>query len=60
MMKNVNNFILNLYDNDGSFSYSPSNRISNLYSTCFGVMCLNLINELDNFQSKWLNMFNIK
>ena len=51
-MKDVNNFVLNLYNNNGSFSYSPDNRISNLYSTCFGVMCLDLINELYNFQDK--------
>ncbi len=51
-MKNVSNFVLNLYNNNGSFSYSPANKISNLYSTCFGVMCLDLIDELDNFQGK--------
>ncbi|WP_440956348.1 prenyltransferase/squalene oxidase repeat-containing protein [Methanosarcina sp. Mfa9] len=50
MMKDVKKFIFNLYNNNGSFSYSPANRISNLYSTCFGVMCLDLINELDHFQ----------
>ncbi|MDY0386315.1 MAG: terpene cyclase/mutase family protein [Methanolobus sp.] len=51
-MKRVSEFILNLYNNNGSFSYSPTNQISNLYSTCFGIMCLDLINELDNFQDK--------
>lgn len=51
-MNNIKSFIMNLYNNDGSFSYSPANRISNLYSTCFGVMCLDLINELDHFQYK--------
>jgi len=49
-MKDVKKFVFNLYNNNGSFSYSPTNRISNLYSTCFGVMCLDLINELDHFQ----------
>jgi prenyltransferase beta subunit len=51
-MKDIKKFIINLYNNDGSFSYSPSSRIKNLYSTCFGVMCLDLINELDNFNDK--------
>ena len=50
-MIDVKKFLLNLYDN-GSFSYSPANTIKNLYSTCFGVMCLDLIGELDNFQGK--------
>ena len=51
-MKNVKDFVLSLYSKDGSFSYSPANKISNLYSTCFGVMCLDLINELDTFTDK--------
>jgi len=51
-MKNVKDFVLGLYTKEGSFSYSPANRISNLYSTCFGVMCLDLIDELDIFEDK--------
>jgi len=51
-MKKTKNFILNSYNGDGSFSYSPANKISNLYSTCFGVMCLDLIGELDKFKDK--------
>lgn len=51
-MKNPKKFILSLYNGDGSFSYSPKNKIANLYSTCFGVMCLDLIGELDKFKDK--------
>lgn len=51
-MKNAKEFIFNLYNKDGSFSYSPANKIANLYSTCFGVMCLDLIGELDRFHDK--------
>ncbi|MCQ6961816.1 prenyltransferase/squalene oxidase repeat-containing protein [Methanolobus chelungpuianus] len=51
-MKDVKDFVLGLYSKDGSFSYSPANRISNLYSTCFGVMCLDLINGMDTFEDK--------
>lgn len=51
MRLEIKKFIYGLYDN-GSFNYSPANRISNLYSTCFGVMCLDLINELDTFQDR--------
>ena len=51
-MEKVKKFINNLYNEDGSFSFSPVNKVNNLYSTCFGVMCLDLINELDNFKDK--------
>jgi prenyltransferase beta subunit len=48
----VRKFIFNLYNADGTFRFSPGNKIANIYSTCFGVMCLNLINELKNFHQK--------
>jgi hypothetical protein len=51
-MKNVKAFVLDLYNGDGSFAFSPNNRISNLYSTCFAVMCLDLIGELNTFLEK--------
>jgi|LGVC01.1.fsa_nt_gb prenyltransferase beta subunit len=43
-------FINNLYSKeDGSFSFSYENKIANLYSTCFAVLVLDLINELNNY-----------
>jgi prenyltransferase beta subunit len=51
-MKSIKQFIINLYNNDGSFSFSSNNKVSNLYSTCFGVMCLDLIGELNTFNDK--------
>jgi len=51
-MSDVRDFIINMYQNNGSFSYSPKNKISNLYSTCFGVLCLDLIGELKYFKDK--------
>jgi len=51
-MTSVKIFIKNLYNGDYSFSFSSKNKISNLYSTCFGVMCLDLIGELDKFKDK--------
>lgn len=51
-MKDVKNFLLSLYNDDGSFSFSSANRIGNLYSTCFGVMCLDLIGELKLFKDR--------
>lgn len=51
-MKNVKKFITNSYNGDGSFTYSPQNKTNNLYAVCFGVMCLDLIRELNKFQDK--------
>lgn len=51
-MKNVKKFITSSYKKNGSFTYSPQNKINNLYVTCFGVMCLDLIGELDKFKYK--------
>lgn len=51
-MKSIKKFALSLYKNNGSFSFSPANKINNLYSTCFGIMCLDLIGELDKFENK--------
>jgi hypothetical protein len=50
----VFNFIKDLYQGD-SFSFSPQNKISNLYSTCFGVMCIDIIGETENFE----NFYNV-
>jgi len=46
-MKKTGEFVKKLYNKDGSFSFSPLNKVSNLYSTCFGIMCLDLINQLN-------------
>ncbi len=51
-MRDVKSFVLNLYNKDGSFSFSNENKISNLYSTCFGVMCLDLLGELSSLELK--------
>jgi len=48
----IKKFILQLYNGDSSFIFSTNNRINNLYSTCFGVMCLDLIRELNKFKDK--------
>jgi len=51
-MKNVKTFIQSLYNQDGSFSFAPTNRISNLYSTCFGVMALDLIRGINQIDTQ--------
>jgi len=51
-MINSTAFIRNQIEKNGSFKYSPQNEISNLYSSCFGILSLNLINELENFENK--------
>lgn len=48
-MNKTKSLIRSLYNKNGSFSFSPLNKISNLYSTCFGVLALDLINELKNY-----------
>lgn len=45
-MKKVKKFINNLYQQNGSFSFAPKNKIANLYSTCFAVMSLELTDQL--------------
>lgn len=47
-MINVKNFILNLYNFNGSFKFSESNEIHNLFTTCFGIMSLDLIREIQS------------
>jgi prenyltransferase beta subunit len=44
-------FIRRLHLDDGKFLFSPSSKTSNLCSTCFAIMALDLINELSNYQS---------
>jgi len=46
-LKKCESFIISLYNSDGSFSFSNENRISNLLSTCFGVLSLSLLNKTD-------------
>jgi len=45
-------FILSLYKGNGSFYFSPQNKTCNLYTTCFAVLTLSLINSLKNFKEK--------
>jgi len=55
-MKNIKKFIQRLYNNDGSFSYFPKTMISNLYSTCFGVIYLDLIDKSNLIINKKIEM----
>ena len=46
-------FIKTLYNKrDGSFFFSPKNKVANLYSTCFTVLTLDLISELKTYPKK--------
>jgi hypothetical protein len=51
-MTNPKKFILSLYDKEGKFNYSPENKTKNLFSSCFGVMGLDVIGELKRFKKK--------
>lgn len=49
-IKKIKDYIYESYDYKSlSFNFSPSNNIKNLYTTCFGIMCLDLIGELKSF-----------
>ena len=49
---NTINFLHNLYKKNGTFSYSPRNTVSNLFSTIFGVLALKLFNKIDTIDRR--------
>ena len=44
--KEIVSFILGLQKGDGTFQFSPTCKASNLYSTCFAVLALDLVGAL--------------
>jgi len=47
--KRIVKFINQLYNGNGTFNFSPRNRVTNIYSTCFAIMALDLINKLADY-----------
>lgn len=48
---NAKKFINNLYCGNGSFKFSNESDVINLYSTCFAIMSLDLIDELKKYSN---------
>ncbi len=50
---NARRFVLESYRGDGRFRFSPARSASNLYSTCFAVLALELLGELPRLDRRW-------